>query len=432
MTLPEEYHEMTESSRNLSDVRHKTPFDRHDMLVIFKEPSPADGVLTQDGVSQIAYHKYRAGEYTFVDQFLNPIWTYLTELLPIWMAPNLVTATGGLCCLAAYILTWYYVENLDQPAQDWLLMVNAMSMIVYYTLDCMDGKQARRTGSSSPLGQLFDHGVDCLCLIVHLSSIQCWLVAESPTYFGIQAILQFSFFVAQWEEYFTGILPHATGQIGVTEVNYGLALATLFNAFIDRSVYATPLVDLLPAVVFDERWNQVIVQPVIGCRLDELLLRHLMAMGWYTMMTMLICLSIGRVWGSLSSVSQRLAALGKLITPLALAVAPLYLPPAIQASNQRLISLSVGLALGLITIKLIVFSMARQAYAVVQFDAAPALAAVVWTKYDTRLTDDGVALVWRLLVAFYVWRLWNWTTSAIQQICRRLEIQLFTIKTKTE
>lgn len=30
--------------------------------------------------------------------------------------------------------------------------------------DCMDGKQARRTGSSSPLGQLFDHGCDAFVL----------------------------------------------------------------------------------------------------------------------------------------------------------------------------------------------------------------------------------------------------------------------------
>ena len=29
-------------------------------------------------------------------------------------------------------------------------------------LDNMDGKQARRTGSSSPLGMLFDHGCDAL------------------------------------------------------------------------------------------------------------------------------------------------------------------------------------------------------------------------------------------------------------------------------
>jgi len=31
-------------------------------------------------------------------------------------------------------------------------------------LDAMDGKQARRTKSSSPLGQLFDHGCDSFSL----------------------------------------------------------------------------------------------------------------------------------------------------------------------------------------------------------------------------------------------------------------------------
>jgi ethanolaminephosphotransferase len=31
-------------------------------------------------------------------------------------------------------------------------------------LDGIDGKQARRTGSSNPLGELFDHGFDALLL----------------------------------------------------------------------------------------------------------------------------------------------------------------------------------------------------------------------------------------------------------------------------
>ena len=34
----------------------------------------------------------------------------------------------------------------------------------YMTLDAIDGKQARNTKSSSPLGQLFDHGCDSFSL----------------------------------------------------------------------------------------------------------------------------------------------------------------------------------------------------------------------------------------------------------------------------
>jgi ethanolaminephosphotransferase len=43
-------------------------------------------------------------------------------------------------------------------------------VLMYLHLDCLDGKQARRTKSSSPLGQLFDHGCDALS--VHLITAQ--------------------------------------------------------------------------------------------------------------------------------------------------------------------------------------------------------------------------------------------------------------------
>ena len=36
----------------------------------------------------------------------------------------------------------------------------AVLLFLSHTLDGIDGKQARRTGTSSPLGELFDHGCD--------------------------------------------------------------------------------------------------------------------------------------------------------------------------------------------------------------------------------------------------------------------------------
>lgn len=34
----------------------------------------------------------------------------------------------------------------------------ALGLFAYQTFDAIDGKQARRTGTGSPLGELFDHG----------------------------------------------------------------------------------------------------------------------------------------------------------------------------------------------------------------------------------------------------------------------------------
>ena len=55
-----------------------------------------------------------------------------------------------------------YVHNPGMTATTsvpaWVSLFAAGSLFFYQTLDNVDGKQARRTGSSSPLGLLFDHG----------------------------------------------------------------------------------------------------------------------------------------------------------------------------------------------------------------------------------------------------------------------------------
>jgi hypothetical protein len=116
-------------------------------------------VLTSRGVENIANHKYAPGHYTHLDNLMNPIWVFLTErLIPLWMAPNMVTSLGGLHCALSYFVVRYFSRDYDEPVPDWVILLCAYCSFSCYTLDCMDGKQARRTHQSSPLGQLFDHG----------------------------------------------------------------------------------------------------------------------------------------------------------------------------------------------------------------------------------------------------------------------------------
>lgn len=49
-------------------------------------------------------------------------------------------------------------------APSWCYFLCALGLFIYQTLDAIDGKQARRTNSSSPLGELFDHGCDALSI----------------------------------------------------------------------------------------------------------------------------------------------------------------------------------------------------------------------------------------------------------------------------
>jgi ethanolaminephosphotransferase len=426
--------------------------DAHMQHIWCWEPDAIPGkILTHDGTTQIKLHQYQPGQYTWLDLKLNPIWTRLTEALPMTLAPNLVSLYGGLHCLVAYLLIWYHAPNFVEdiaPLPTWVLLVNAYCMTLYYTLDCMDGKQARRTNSSSPIGQLFDHGLDCICLLAHLSIVQAWLQITGTTqavwYFGLQATLQFSFFVAQWEEYHTGVLPHATGQIGVTEVSYGMAVASLLNAVClkdRRAFYGQEIDQFLPDafLTMSQGFKESVLRPYVG--IDSLQLKHAFCLGWFGMMTMLICLSIRRVLSHLSSLpnhhqSSKIqlqgSALLKLLSPFAVAVSPFLLPGEILYQESRFISLAAGLAMCLITIKIIVFSMAKQAYATVQGDSLVVLAVVAWLRLDSRWKPPGHHLLWLLTTLYYVIRLGVWIRTVLRQLCDRLDIELFRIKAKKE
>lgn len=89
-----------------------------------------------------------------------------------------------------------------------MYLLSAVSVVVYVNLDCIDGKQARRTATSSPLGQLFDHGCDALSVHLLLANICCSLGMTCGwiSSFGILCV-KLAWIMAQWEEYHTGEPP---------------------------------------------------------------------------------------------------------------------------------------------------------------------------------------------------------------------------------
>ena len=70
------------------------------------------------------------------------------------------------------------------------------------------GQQARRTGTSSPLGLLLDHGVDALN--VTLSSLNLMALLQIGDSWALCMALwtagALPFFFSNWEEFYTGTL----------------------------------------------------------------------------------------------------------------------------------------------------------------------------------------------------------------------------------
>lgn len=90
------------------------------------------------------------------------------QLFPKWLAPNVMTFVGFLFTVLNFLLLSYYdfhfyastTEPNTTPIPNWVWLAAAINIFLAYTLDGIDGKQARRIKLAGPLGELFDHGLD--------------------------------------------------------------------------------------------------------------------------------------------------------------------------------------------------------------------------------------------------------------------------------
>jgi ethanolaminephosphotransferase len=279
----------------------------------------------------------------------------------------------------------------------------------------------------SPLGQLFDHGFDCICNLAHISTNSAYLMIGGTAYFSLlQGSLFFAFFMAQWEEYYTGELPHAMGNFGVTEMNYGLGLFAIINSFLDRDAFWSTL---MKEVIPD---NVVQTIAIIPERILDMEFRHFGLIGWFSIELFLIVGSLYRVLTHerVSKHGNHLSAISKLLTPALIAFSPFLLPKEIMENETRYISICTGLLFSFVTKKMICFSMAKMAFASIQMDAIPYWAVFLWIRYDADITARGANVLLGALCVWYSLRIANWARIAINQICNRLDIHCFTIKAK--
>jgi ethanolaminephosphotransferase len=159
---------------------------------------------------------------------MSPLYDKLVHLLPLWLAPNAVTLLGFALVLLSHALLVWHAPYLDTPAPSWVYVMAGLSLFTYMVLDNLDGRQARRTRASSPLGHLFDHGCDAFNVTISGISVLATLqLGQHPLWAYSLLFLtgQFVCYVASLEEYFTGamILREINGP------NEGLILMSLLH-----------------------------------------------------------------------------------------------------------------------------------------------------------------------------------------------------------
>lgn len=224
--------------------------------------------LTKDHLIGFDNYKYSCKDTGVLSIYvMHPFWNWLVQFCPKWIAPNLLTFSGFLFTLALFlhlaILDYsFYASDPDHPevppVSRWTFTMAAIFLFVAYTLDGIDGKQARRTGTSNPLGELFDHGLD--------SYTAGLIPAAMYSIFGRGAkysIVPFRMFFTMWNVLINFYLSHFEKyNTGVLFLPWGY----------DFSMWGTILTFLIAGIGGHEIWQFVLPGGITTGMMFELLL----------------------------------------------------------------------------------------------------------------------------------------------------------------
>lgn len=222
----------------------------------YASPASAFFFLTEEAQDGLKKYQYKGQDKSLLYNYvLSPLASFLVNnCTPTSIAPNTITLFGLCWMILSYASLWFYAPAVSTPSDskdsipNWVFCYHAVALLVYQTLDNMDGKQARRTGSSSPLGLLFDHGCDAINSIFGSAGwiLGLGLTLEHDYYCCLAIVLgPFAmFYIATWEEYYTGelTLPIINGP---NEGLLGGALLSLTTCFFPDFWQSTSFSDAL-------------------------------------------------------------------------------------------------------------------------------------------------------------------------------------------
>ncbi|XP_017772689.1 PREDICTED: choline/ethanolaminephosphotransferase 1 isoform X3 [Nicrophorus vespilloides] len=198
-------------------------------------------LLSDVQLKRLGEHKYSCTSNSICDTLLQPWWNWLVSKVPIWLAPNLITLIGLFVNISTTLILVWYSPDAKSEAPRWTFALCGFGLFVYQSLDAIDGKQARRTGSANPLGELFDHGCDSVSTIfVALSACIAVQLGNYPEWMFFQCFCAMTlFYCAHWQTYVSGTLRF--GKVDVTEAQYTIIGLHTVSALFGSNIWKTML-----------------------------------------------------------------------------------------------------------------------------------------------------------------------------------------------
>lgn len=318
---------------------------------------------------------------------------------------------------ASNLLILFYDQSFTKPLPSWVYVAVALCQFLYQTLDAVDGKHARRTKSSSPLGQLFDHGCDSFSvtfLILSVcQSIRMGATAEVIFYFNL---VQMAFFSANWGEYHTGVLKTNLSNFGVTEGENMIAGAIILCGIFGYDFFDTTFLQMLAATGVDVSQLPSSFTWILSVALKDAILKPLyVGIGciivYYTVSTVLASPN------KLHAVSQFIPLVINMITTCLWSTLPVF------QKHTALVLLISGLIFSLNTSKIIVCSLTHMRSPVLQLEyVVYFLGYLVASKYHHETFILAGLAVYVTVSAVF------WAKGSIEQIASYLGIYCLSLE----
>ena len=338
--------------------------------------------------------------------------------MPKTLAPNTITLIGVIINFTLYFTMFYFDQTLGQPVPEWTYLCFAIGLFIYQTLDAIDGKQARRTGSSSPLGQLFDHGCDAFsCSLVALALTHTLQLGISWKSKLLISSLWAPFYLAQLWEYHVGHMRTQIGNIGVTEGQFGQIGVMVASFLLGATVYQNKVTSVFTFLVG-------IVPDFLELRDIVILVLVVNSWGFGAYCFVEIIMSKPGFSGKIASFMRTV--------PIWITVGCFWMLEESDphtTKNAWLMVFSIGLIFTIITTKVIISTMAQMEYTFIQPETLIFVPYILIQHYylgsDKIFYENIAFIIGSLAIAgLYIKFVRTW----IVQITQKLDINCFSIK----
>ena len=186
--------------------------------------------LSRESLENLKNFKYKSTDDSLLYQkCMSPCLNTVVTYIPSFIAPNLITFMS--LCFNIFASVISYLDggfDFSSKLNRSTCIVIGSFQFLYQLLDNLDGKQARRTGNSTPFGMLMDHGCDVFTNIFTAYNLSKLLLVGNDDFLSFSVFfgLILGFYMMTLEEYKLGEM-HFPKINGTDEGNFLFLLHVL-------------------------------------------------------------------------------------------------------------------------------------------------------------------------------------------------------------